>query len=159
MVHRGLTLIFLLGVGTLHVYSQRDPIIKANWTLAGYTDAYSLFIDKSMVKETKDSTLVAFQLRIARTDTKEGQRAKQNDYVSIAKLIGSAKAKRFSHEISLIEVDCQKEQSRDLRVWLDDRESQTIYEFPEDQISKKWIHHAENSFGSRAVKMVCHAAN
>ena len=155
---RGVTSLLLLVFVTCSVYSQRDPIVKANWTLAAYTNAYSLFIDKSMVKETKDGTFVAFQLRIARTDTKEGQRAKQADYLSITKLIGATKAKQFSHEVSLIEIDCREEQSRDLRVWLNDKESQTIYDFPEKQISKKWIHHAEGSFGSRAVKMVCDAA-
>src|SRR5258706_13589921 len=136
---------------------QRDPIIKANWTLVTYTNAYAIFIDRSLIKETQQMTLVAFQLRIARSDTKEGQLAKQQDYVNISKIVGTVKAKAFSHEVSLVEVSCEEEKSRALKIWLDDKQSQTIYDFSDSQLEtqKKWTRYVVNSIGSKVIKAVC----
>ncbi|CAN5756971.1 hypothetical protein BH20ACI3_BH20ACI3_24680 [soil metagenome] len=47
--------------------SQDEPKVKANWKLITQAPSYYFFVDLNMVKETDKGTLVAFQMRMARS--------------------------------------------------------------------------------------------
>lgn len=84
----------LLLIAVISVRPQEEPRLKANWTLVTSVKSYHFFIDKNLIKETDKGTLVAFQMRIVRSDTREGQLAKKEDYASISKIIGMVKRRK-----------------------------------------------------------------
>jgi len=101
------------------------------------TEAYYFLVDKSLIKPTTDGTLVISRILIARSETKEGLIAKEKDFTQISRIVGVAKAKQVSHELSLSEVNCEAFRIRDLRIWLYDDGGNSIFEFPTDFL-RKW---------------------
>ena len=139
-------------------HSQGDLKINADWKIVAYAKAYYFFIDMSLIKATNKGTLVAFQLRHARSDTEEGRQAKKEDYETFSKAIGAQKAKRVSHDVSLIEVDCEGHKYRELQVWLEDAKGEHVFDIPSKQVKQKWITPTRESIGDKIIGAVCDAA-
>ena len=148
---------FLLVTLASPAYSQDEPKVKADWKIVASAKSYYVFIDMNLIKETDKNTLVAFQMRHARTDTREGQLAKQSDYASISKIIGAQRAKKVSHEVSLIEVNCEEYKHRDLRMWLEDEKGNSVFDFPAKQLGK-WVTSARESISGKVIEAVCAAS-
>ncbi len=73
-------------------------------------------------------------------------------------MVGAEKARKVSHELSLIEVNCEEFKIRDLRIWLYDDGENSVYEFPTNFL-RKWTDSPRQSNDGRTIEAVCMASS
>ena len=82
-------------------------LLAPAWRLA-VTTPDSRFYVRQEKEETPDRTLLSWEKRQSRSDTKDGRQPRAEDVAALAEKIGAEKAESFDHTVSLKEYDCKR---------------------------------------------------